>query len=105
MDWIAFALFRLAMFGCSTGIHTLRQVRAVVVRLDAATRILGVDVECVQVRADLLDRREVLHHAGASLEDAALCCPGVAGDSAELGAGAFCAGCHVDVDCCLSVDC
>lgn len=41
------------------------------IRLDAAGGIVGVDVEGVQVCADLLDGGEVLGHAGACLEDVA----------------------------------
>lgn len=40
--------------------RTFCQVTAVVVRLDEALRVIGVDVEGVQVRADALDWGEVL---------------------------------------------
>jgi len=42
------------------GAGTFVQVGAVVVRLDAAAGVGGVDVECIQMSTDLLDGAEVL---------------------------------------------
>ena len=42
------------------GVRTFVQVGAVMVCFDAAARVGGVDVECVEVGADLLDGAEVL---------------------------------------------
>ena len=59
--------------------RALGQVRAVVVRLDTTSRVVGVDVEGVQVGADLLRWGEVLDHAGAGIEDFVLHGQGAAG--------------------------
>ena len=53
--------------------RTLCQMRAIVVRLDTSGFVGGVDVEGMQMRADLLDWREVLDHGRAGLEHTALC--------------------------------
>lgn len=45
---------------------------AVVVGLNAARRVAGVDVECVQMRAYCLDESEVLSQRRARLEDCVL---------------------------------
>lgn len=49
------------------------------VRLDAASRVVSVDMEGVQVGADLLRWGEVLDHAGAGVEDFVLHGAGAAG--------------------------
>lgn len=69
---------------------------AVVICLDAAGWIVGVNVECVEMGADLLDGRKVLGHAGARFEDATFGCAWIALDAAELGTGAFCTGGHLE---------
>lgn len=50
---------------------TFRDMRAVMIRLDTPGRIISVDMERVQVCADLLDRGEVLGYTGTCLEDMA----------------------------------
>lgn len=53
-------------------ILTLRQVRAIMIGFDTSRGIVGVNVECIQMRANLLDGREVLGHGSASFENATL---------------------------------
>ena len=65
------------------------------VRLDAASRIVGVDMECVQMCTDLLHRLELLDHRSAGLEDTALGRARIADDAAGIVArGAFSTGGH-----------
>jgi hypothetical protein len=40
--------------------------------LDASGWIVGVVVKCIEMRADLFHRREVLDHRGSALEDSTL---------------------------------
>lgn len=58
---------------------TFCDMRTVVVCLDAAGRIVDVDVEGVQMSADLFYGREVLDNCGAGFEDLRFSCFGVAG--------------------------
>lgn len=48
-------------FEKKTKLHTFIKMRAVMIRLDAATRFVGVDVEGVQVGADCRNWGEVLY--------------------------------------------
>lgn len=73
---------------------TFRQVRTIMVRFDASFWIVGVNVECIQVRTDLFDRREVLGHCGATFEYATLDSARISWDLTALGFGALRTGCH-----------
>lgn len=44
-------------------------MRTVMIRLHTSRRIISVDMERIQMGADLLDRSEVLHCSSACLED------------------------------------
>lgn len=62
------------------GIWTRGDVGAVVVGLNFARGVVGVDVECVEVGTDVLDGGEVLGYAGGGLEDGVADGDGPAGD-------------------------
>lgn len=47
-------------------------MRAIVIRLNASGRVVGVDVEGIQERADLFDWREILDYRRASFKHLAL---------------------------------
>lgn len=51
---------------------------AIVIGLDASGWIVGVGVECIEMGADLLYRREVLDHRSSALKDSTLHCPWIA---------------------------
>ena len=63
-------------------------MRTVMVRLHTSRRIISVDMERMQMGADLLDRSEVLDCSSASLEDFAF------GGSRGTGWGVVVAGGH-----------
>jgi hypothetical protein len=44
---------------------------AIMIRFHRSCQILSIDVECIQMSADLFDRREILDHAGAAFQDTA----------------------------------
>lgn len=50
---------------------------AIVIGLDTSGWIVGVDVECIEMCADLFYGREVLDHGSSALEDSTLHCPGI----------------------------
>jgi hypothetical protein len=62
---------------------------AIVIGLDASGWIVGVGMECIEMRADLFHRREVLDHRSSALEDSTLHCPRIAWEFISVAATAL----------------
>ena len=59
---------------------------AIVIGFDASGWIVGVNVECMEMCADLFYWREVLDHCSSAFENSTLHCPWIAWDFISIGA-------------------
>lgn len=62
---------------------------AIVIGLDASGWIVGVEVECIEMCADLFYGREVLDHRSSALEYSTLHCSWIAWEFTSIATTAF----------------